>query len=241
MQKYAIRFNPQPIIHSLTLLDGQRVWIVDNALDQPQRIAALAHDFDADFVAAVGSAFPGRQLLMPEDFSARLDDFFRTHIRAKLGGRRSIAMYSRLSRVTLPPSTLDARQRICHRDSADVDPAHLIAASVLYLFDNANLGGTVFFRPRQGDAHAQALAHDASVLGAAEFEARYGWGPSYMTESNAHFEVIGRVAPQWNRMIFYDGRIFHSSDIHDPSALMAPGTPGRLTVNGFFTCTRPAQ
>ena len=53
--------------------------------------------------------------------------------------------------------------------------------------------------------------------------------------------VIGRVAARWNRMIFYDGRLFHSSDITDPAKLNDPMGMGRLTVNGFFTCTRPAQ
>lgn len=241
MKNYQVRFNARPQIDAVQLENGKFVFVVDNALDQPERLVKLAHDFSADFVCAEGSAYPGRQLLMPDDFSAKLDDFFRLHIRSLLKSRRSLRMYSRLSRVTLPPHMLDARQRICHRDSAGVDPSHTISASVLYLFENPTLGGTVFFEPTGSDAMADALVNDASTMTPTEFESRYHWSASYMTQSNAHFRVIGRVPAKSNRIIFYDGRIFHSSDITHPDTLDDPSGTGRLTVNAFFTCTRPAQ
>ncbi len=241
MKKYTVSFNPRPRIVAVPLDNGERVLVVDEALDNPERLIDLAQDYGADFVYAPGSAFPGRQLLMPDDFSARLDDFFRLHVRNLLKSRRSVAMVSRLSRVVLEPQVLDARQRICHRDSAHIDPGHTISASVLYLFEDPSLGGTVFFEPVGSEAAAQALVEDASVMESAQFEAKYGWSASYMTQSNAHFRVIGRVAARWNRMIFYDGRLFHSSDITNPAKLNDPMGMGRLTVNGFFTCTRPAR
>ena len=241
MEKYTVSFNPRPRIVAVPLHNGDRVFVVDEVLDHPERLIDLARDYAADFVYAPGSAFPGRQLLMPDGFSARLDDFFRLHVRSLLNSRRSVAMYSRLSRVVLEPQALDARQRICHRDSADINPAHTISASVLYLFEDPALGGTVFFEPVGSEAAAQTLVEDASAMESTQFEAKYGWSASYMTQSNAHFRVIGRVAARWNRMIFYDGRLFHSSDITDPAKLNDPMGMGRLTVNGFFTCTRPAQ
>lgn len=241
MKKYAVSFNPQPQIVAVALQNGHRVLVVDDALDHPERLVTLAQDFGADFVHAPGSAFPGRQLLMPDEFSAKLDDFFRLHIRSLLKGRRSVAMYSRLSRVVLEPQSLDARQRICHRDSAGVESKHSISASVLYLFNDPALGGTVFFQPVESEAAAQVLVQDASALDPTQFEFKYQWPASYMTQSNAYFEVIGRVPAKWNRMIFYDGRLFHSSDIACPEKLDDPSGMGRLTVNGFFTCTQPAQ
>ena len=241
MKQYAVSFNSRPQVVAVPLQNGQHVFVVDDALDQPERLVALAKDFGADFVHAPGSAFPGRQLLMPDEFSARLDDFFRVHIRSLLKGRRSLGMYSRLSRVVLAPQALDARQRICHRDSAGVDSKHSISASVLYLFNDPSLGGTVFFQPVGSEAAALALVQDASDLASAQFESKYHWPASYMTQPNTHFEVIGRVPAKWNRMIFYDGRLFHSSDIACPEKLDDPSGMGRLTVNGFFTCTRPAH
>lgn len=240
MKKYSVRFAAHPHIDSFELENGQTVFVVDNVVDRPERLVQLAEDFAADFVYSPGSAFPGRQLLMPDDFSQALDDFFRLHIRKRLQSRRSLHMYSRLSCVNLLPQALDARQRICHRDSAGVDPSHTISASVLYLFENPALGGTVFFEPVASDAATQALVHDASVMTPVEFESRYDWPPSYMTQTNRHFRVVGRLPPKWNRMIFYDGRIFHSSDIANPDTLTDPKLGGRLTVNGFFTCTRSA-
>ena len=61
-----------------------------------------------------------------------------------------------------------------------------------------------------------------------------------MTQSNMYFKVIGRVPAKRNRIIFYDGNIFHSSDISQPEKLNASDNVGRLTINGFFTCTRRA-
>jgi hypothetical protein len=241
MEEYSVSFNARPHIDAVQLKNGQTIFVVDNALDRPERLVKLAHDFGAEFVHAEGSPYPGSQLLMPDDFSSRIDDFFRLHIRSRLKGRRSLRMYSRLSRVTMPAHLLDARQRICHRDSAGVNSDHTISASVLYLFDNPALGGTVFFEPVASDAVTESLVEDASNLSAAEFGIRHDWPPSYMTQSNAHFRVIGRVPAKWNRVIFYDGRIFHSSDIEWPELLDDPAGMGRLTVNAFFTCTRPAQ
>jgi len=241
MENYAVSFNPRPRVETKQLESGEPVFVVDDVLDHPERIVQLARDFGNDFIHAEGSPYPGRQLLMPDDFSARMDEFFRLHIRALLKSRRSLKMYSRLSRVDLPPHMLDARQRICHRDSAGVDLLHTISASVLYLFGSPALGGTVFFQPVGSESATELLVADASILSSAEFGQRYAWPASYMTQSNAHFRVIGRVPAKWNRAIFYDGRIFHSSDIEHPEMLDDPEGVGRLTVNAFFTCTRPAQ
>ena len=241
MKNYSVNFNANPDVGVFQLQNKQLVFVVDNAIDHPEKLVELAQEYRDDFVYAPGSAFPGRQLLMPDNFSAKLDDFFRLHIRSLLKSRRSIHMYSRLSCVTLAAQTLDARQRICHRDSAGVNPGHTISASVLYLFEDASLGGTVFFQPVSSDAVTEGLANDAGVMAPMQFESTYYWPASYMTQSNAYFQVVGRVPAKWNRMIFYDGSIFHSSDITEPGKLDAAAGVGRLTVNGFFTCTRRAQ
>jgi hypothetical protein len=240
MNRYVVNFRTQPIITRVTLATGQPVIVVDDVLDAPERLIDLVERVKGEFVPALDGAFPGAQLLMDNDFSAKLDDFFRLHIREHLGGRRSLQMISRLSRVTALPEELDGRQRICHRDNAGLDARHLIAASVLYLFQNQDLGGTVFFRPLGSSAETEALVADASLLDAHQFGDKYGWPASYPTQSNRYFEVIGRVPAKWNRIIFYDGGIFHSSDTANPELLNAPQSGGRLTVNGFFTCTRKA-
>ena len=47
------------------------------------------------------------------------------------------------------------------------------------------------------------------------------------------------IEPKWNRLIFYDGDVFHSGDIRAPERLSDDPAVGRLTLNGFFTGTRP--
>ena len=54
------------------------------------------------------------------------------------------------------------------------------------------------------------------------------------------FEKVGTVPPRWNRVIFYDGSLFHCSDIPEPGRLSPDPRQGRLTLNGFFTCRRRA-
>ena len=240
MQDFTVAFNPRPSIARVPLATGQSVFVIDDVLDRPERLVELARAVEAEFVQVPGNPFPGSQLRMDDGFSSQLDAFFRQHVRGLLDSRRSLEMFARLSRVTLPPSQLDARQRICHRDSAGVHPRHTISASVLYLFDDPALGGTVFFAPAGNPQETERLVHDASTLDKDVFAKKYGWPASYMAHSNMYFKVIGRVPAKRNRIIFYDGNIFHSSDIGQPEKLNTPGGVGRLTVNGFFTCTRKA-
>jgi hypothetical protein len=48
------------------------------------------------------------------------------------------------------------------------------------------------------------------------------------------------VPARWNRMAFYDGTVFHSGDVGSAQALVDDPRIGRLTLNGFFSCTRVA-
>ena len=80
---------------------------------------------------------------------------------------------------------------------------------------------------------------DAGRMSAAEFSARYGLEGGYMSGSNRYFERVAQVPAVWNRMIFYNGDLFHSGDIAAPARLSGDPRSGRLTLNGFFTC-RPA-
>ena len=234
-------FNPQPRIEFLRFDAQASCLVVDNALIDPEAVRRFAVTRRADFMQAPFNAYPGIELAMPREFSALLQDFFDRHVRNGLGGRRTVRMHSRLAMVTTPPSALEPRQRICHRDSAWIDPAHAIAASVLYLFEDGTLGGTNFYRPRLPEAAIKQLVHDSSVMDRASFDARHpSIAHDYLDESNDYFERIGQVSSRWNRMIFYDGRLFHSGAVGGAQALTGDPATGRLTLNGFFTCSRPA-
>lgn len=231
-------FNPQPRIEALPI-DGTRAcYVIDDALLHPEQLLAYAVEQREHFIAAPHNAYPGIELRMPDDFSARLDEFFRLHLRSRLGARRTQRMYSRLAMATLPPASLQPRQWICHRDRMAFAPNQCIAASVLYLFHDTTLGGTGFFRPKKPPGEIDLMIHESGALEADAFVHKYGIKPGYLTTSNSCFEKALSVPAKWNRLIFYDGDLFHTSDIREPSKLSDDPHSGRLTLNGFFTCSR---
>lgn len=74
----------------------------------------------------------------------------------------------------------------------------------------------------------------------AAFAQKYRIAPGYQTASNAWFEKICTVPARFNRLIFYDGMLFHGADLVTPAGLTDDPANGRLTLNGFFTCSRHA-
>ncbi|MCE4536832.1 tryptophan 7-halogenase [Pelomonas sp. P7] len=236
----ALRINPRARVEVLTLADSAKVFVVDDFAEDPEALVALAQATADQFKAMPGQPYPGPQLGLPDSLAAELDGFFRRQLAEPLRLGAPLGMFARFSRVVQDPASLDARQRICHRDDSGLDPAEAMSACVHYLFKDESLGGTVFFRPRVPDEQVRQLRQDAQALEPRAFGDKYGLAPGYMTESNAYFEVIGRVPARWNRAIFYDGGIFHSGDIRwaDNPAGYRAGL-GRLTVNAFFKSRRP--
>jgi hypothetical protein len=74
----------------------------------------------------------------------------------------------------------------------------------------------------------------------AAFTRAIGRPPNYCTAGNAYFDLVRTVPAAWNRAVFYDGSVFHSSHIEAPDLLCADPASGRLTLNGFFICRRNA-
>ena len=233
-------FNPDPDIREIPITPGQRCYVIDQVLQDPQAWVDRACQHRDDFEMTGHNAYPGVELRMPDLISERLGEYFAQHVRSRLGARRTERVHSRLALVTLQPEQLQPRQWICHRDRMGLGDHYRIGASVLYLFKDPALGGTNFFVPRRPQAEIDLLVHESGTLTAAAFADKYGVAPGYLAESNAWFEKVQTVAPAWNRMIFYDGNLFHCSDIPAPQRLSADPALGRLTLNGFFTCTRRA-
>ncbi len=233
--------NATPNIEEVRLAEGVTVLLVDDVLLNPERLVEFAAARRDALKPSPHNAYPGLQFPTPEEVRDRLGEFFATHIRSRLGARRTLHMNVRLSMVTQPPAALQARQSIPHRDSQGLDENECICASVLYLFDRPSLGGTSFFVTRKSLLETSLLVHDSSTMNAADFATRHGIPAGYFTASNAYFECVGTVPAQWNRMIFYDGNIFHSGSITAPDELCDDPRTGRLTLNGFFTCTRRAR
>lgn len=234
-------FNPHPRTSIIALGGESRCLIFDDVLLEPQRLVDVAVAQRERFQLSGNNAFPGPELRMPDAFSAALDGFFALHARRPLGGRRTLRAYSRLSLVTLQPEQLAPTQWICHRDRMELEPGRCVAACVLYLFEDASLGGTGFYRTRRSALDTARLVHDSGTLDRAAFAAKYGIAAAYPTASNDWFDKLASVPARFNRAIFYDGMQFHSGDIVAPERLSEDPRQGRLTLNGFFTCRQAAQ
>ena len=232
-------FNSRPHIERVALPGGQSCFIVDGALREPERLVAFAAARREAFRPVDFNAYPGILLPTPQ-VSVVLNEFFLQHMRRRFDARRVIHMHSRLALVTVPPRLLSARQALCHRDSIGLDPQHSIQASVLYLFEDAGMGGTSFYEATVPEPAVALLFHDASTLPGTVFAQKYGLAPGYMTDSNRYFTKVASVPAKWNRLIFYDGGLLHSGDIGAPEKLSDDPAAGRLTLNGFFTCRRGA-
>lgn len=232
-------FRARPRLSTVPLGGGRVCVVVDDALSDPQAFVAWAR---RQALRPPTFPYPGLVGAVGLPLVERVAEFFAQHARTPLGARRTIDATARLSIVCTPPEQLDPRQWQCHRDRVvQDDSAVMVAASVLYLFDDPRLGGTSFYVPRQSAAETDRLQADSQLLDAGAFGAKYGLRAGYLDGSNAYFERVAQVPAAFNRMIFYDGGQFHSADVGDPSLLDADPARGRLTLNGFFTCRRAAR
>ena len=230
-------FNPDPRVSAVPIVPGRDCVVIDDALADPEGLRAWALQ---QRYLPPAYPYPGHVCDAPREVSARLADFFALHVRRHLGARRTVELTVRLSVIDTPPAQLAPIQWLCHRDRL----AHgrndvLFAACVLYLFRDPALGGTSFYAPRLSPARTEQIVVDSQVLSAHEFGQRYGLKPGYMLGSNEYFEHVAQVPAAWNRVVFYDGGLFHSADV-DPGRLDADPQHGRLTLNSFITCRRNA-
>jgi len=85
-------FDLHPKIEAIPIDGTHACLVIDDALLEPEKLVVFAKLHRARFAMAPHNAYPGLELRMPDEFSARLDDFFRLHVRARLGARRTLRM-----------------------------------------------------------------------------------------------------------------------------------------------------
>lgn len=227
-------FNPRPRIEALRIDATRTAWVIDDVLTDPRAWVDIACEHAAQFKAAPFNAYPGLEWRMGPDVDQPLGEFFMQHLRSRMGFRRTLSMYSRLSLATLQPRQLRPLQRICHRDRLGAEAGQGVAACTLYLFNNPALGGTSFYAPRRPIGQIDADIGRWNTLADEAFTQEIGAAPAYLTDSNASFELLATVPAVFNRAVFYDGGHFHSSHVTRPELLSGNPTEGRLTLNGFF-------
>ncbi|MES2128219.1 MAG: DUF6445 family protein [Pseudomonadota bacterium] len=238
-------FNPNPLIQTVALANGQCCFVIDDVLAEPERWVKFADERQTDFRLPGGggsAGYPGIQFALPQAAIQQLTEFFLLHMRARLDARRLVSAFWGMSMVTLQPASLQPSQCLCHTDFIPGQAqGNGMTASVLYLFKDGSIGGTSLYAPRQSREETAVIVRDSLAMDSRAFEAKYGIAPGYMNGPNAYFDLIGRIDAKWNRIVFYDGDIFHTGDIFAPEKLSADPRVGRLTMNGFITCTRRAK
>ncbi|RSZ60145.1 hypothetical protein HF313_21570 [Massilia atriviolacea] len=222
-------FNPRPQMRYVAIPGHAPCVVVDDFLRDPHALVAQAVAAQAQFAVDPANYYPGPELDLGRDTSLRLDEFFIQHVRRALGAQRTVSVAARLALATLQPAELHPLQRLCHRDCAELAPGVGAAAAVVYLFDDARLGGTGFYRPTQGPEHTARVLRDAHAGRVSP-----GHADGYLSASNADFELLCAIPARFNRAIFYDGEIFHAAQIAAPALLHPDPARGRLTMNGFF-------
>ncbi len=235
-----IVFNPEAQITALEVAPGREVLLFDDALKNPEALVELACAQHHALRPSAHNAYPGIMFPLDETIRDRATEFFSSMARSRFGARRVLHANVRLAMVTSPPNLLQARQTIPHCDSQTLEAHETIVASVLYLFHEVSLGGTSFFRAKRGELETRRLIHDSSTMDTAAFAAKHSIPTAYFKGSNDWFEHLATIPAKWNRLIFYDGGEFHSGSIESPEDLSVDPAKGRLTLNGFFTCTRRA-
>lgn len=226
-------FNPRPTIRYIPITGSHTCVVIDDFLAEPHALVDFAVAQRARFAKDPDNYYPGPELELGPDAARALDEFFMQHVRRALGARRTLHAMARLAMATLPGDELNGLQRLCHRDAITLPADEGVAASVAYLFDAPELGGTSFYIPRQSAAETAACLRRAAD-GTLTVE------PAYLNKSNAWFEQVGTIPARFNRAIFYDGTIFHAAQIEKPEFLSPDPRHGRLTMNGFFRYRRNA-
>jgi len=105
---------------------------------------------------------------------------------------------------------------------------------VLYLFKDERFGGTSFFKPTMPMDEITALMQELRRREVAGEAPPLDVPSTYAIGSSRYFEKVLTIAPRYNRAIFYNGRLFHSGDLHAPGLMVNDPLTGRLTANAFF-------
>jgi hypothetical protein len=234
-------FNIQSSPNRVLLPSLDSVLLIDDFLLDPDSFIDYAVRLESNFKKPIGNGFPGIELPLPNSCTMQFADRFRTTLRGYFGVRRVLSCFSRLSILSCQPSSLTPLQRVCHRDRYSISENEIAIAAVLYLFTNVELGGTAFYKSKLGPIQTETLMYQLSKSSNQECDALLGRPAEYLSESNLLFEKLLSIQPKFNRIIFYNGNIFHTSDILNPNLISSSPTSGRLTLNLFLICSKSSS
>lgn len=231
---YKALFNPQAKLRIQPLFDGFQCIVIDDFLRHPQAIVDFATANQDRFRYDSDNHFPGIEMDMGKNFALNFEQYFMLELRRYFGVRRQLGTACRISITNLAAEDLNPLQRLCHRDAESFPPGVGMAAAVVYLFRDAALGGTGFYRPKQSIEKTRQLLHTTQLTTSSASNALLNTAPAYLSASNDYFELVQTIPAKWNRAIFYTGTVFHAAHITQAHRLSSEPNTGRLALNGFF-------
>lgn len=237
-----LEINPDCRVKVVELFDGYRCAIVDNFLINPLAAREYGLSRASEFVE-IGGYYPGPELGVPADLMTSFDRWWRRNLCEVFGIMRGGASSAgRYSIYTKRPHELGFRKLFPHQDvqmtDGKVNPLGI--AGVLYLFDDLRLGGTSFFRRKEG-ASFEEISAWKSERRFVEMAAKYPFyfePPRFMIDSNSLFERMYAVEAAFNRAVFFDRSTYHSPDVSNPELVTPDFATGRFTINLFIDASR---
>jgi len=189
------RLAPAPRL-TIEMVGGKfPVVLVDGFYERPDNIRAAA--LTLPFRKPAHQPYPGKLAQIPANPSLRqavesVAGYANTEFlpRAPIRQRGNLVTSLRVADsdfavVDMHPDELQPVQRKPH-----VDPVPVFG--LVYL-NHEDRGGTLFF---------QQIAEEPEEV-----------GPGYQTQSNEHFELLGKIEARFNRLAIYPGFVLHSGEI----------------------------
>jgi hypothetical protein len=226
---------------NFTVVELSEDWhyvVIDDFLANPDQLVEYGSRLRDEFLYPE-RAYPGGVLPLDGQFLTPVNQFIRREMSQLFPfSRAGLRCQSQLCLTTLQPANFTWIQRLCHTDPA-VYPGKTNYASLLYLFDDTELGGTAFFRWKDQDYWREMTARQQldPAVGLAKLEQKFQLfrdPPCYMTGSNEVAELLDEVPAKFNRLVFYPGDLPHGACIRFPERLGNDPLTGRLTLNTFI-------
>lgn len=227
-------FSENIKVRSAPLYGGGHVFVIDNVLADPDALILFAARARSAFSRQALGAFPGVELKMIESFNAKLETFFRLHLRHHFDVRRTLKSEARLSLATLAPEQLRASHCIPYRVDTGKNASDAYVAFELFLFRDEALGGIGFHEPINSVRNTMKLWDDFQHMPDADALRKHRIARAYCTASSDYFRLVRVVPPKFNRLVAFDGAAFHAPHIEQPKRLSREVESGRLTLTGKF-------
>lgn len=221
--------NLTPHIEVWTLDGGQPVFVVDDALKDPETFVdyAASQPFQAP---PANSRYPGLVARIPDSYRNLVLEVLRRPMVQVFGMPADLRppSFGFFGLATVPSSQMAPAQIAPHTDAHRANSF----ATVHYLC-NDSFGGTAFYRHKVTglEVITPLLSDKFSRARRQELAGCEGQSPKAIRDL---YEEIGYVEAKFNRLILYRSGLLHSARMGDSEVLSADPRMGRLTANLFF-------